>query len=129
MKAVKQQVARKALAEESEAPATGNGAMLFGMLWCLAILVFGVGDLLISSLAFGLGAVEGNPILRSMMGTFGDGIWPLLIVKGILLSALFVLSCKSLGIYGWAIPIVLICAGIYMLVPNIEALMPIILRH
>ncbi len=81
MKAAKQQVARKALAKDSEAPATGNGAMLFGMLWCLAILVFGVGDLLTSSLAYGLGAVEGNPILRSMMGTFGDGIWPLLYCK------------------------------------------------
>lgn len=110
------------ISEESKAPGTKNGAIFFPLLWCIAIMVFGVGDLLTSSLGFGLGAVEDNPLLGILMSIFGGSIWLLAIVKGIVLSAVFLLSCKVSRVYSWTIPMSLTCAGMYMLIPNIEVL-------
>lgn len=101
----------------------GTGNWRLAVLWCLAILIFGVGDVLTSSFAFALGAVEGNPIVQSMIGINGNNVWLLTIMKSALLSVLLLLSYLQLGKYAWTIPAVLTCAGTYMLLHNLAVLM------
>ncbi len=96
------------------------------VLWVLAILVFGVGDLLTTAATLNLGGVEGNAIAAALMRVSGGSIWALTLTKGALLSGLFLLSYLKLGNYAWTIPAVLACTGSYLLIHNIAALMIII---
>ncbi len=108
--------------EQGQSLRFGTGNWRLAVLWCLAILIFGVGDLLTSSFAFALGAVEGNPIVQSMIGINGDNVWLLTILKSALLSILLLLSYLQMGKYAWTIPAVLTCAGVYMLLHNLAVL-------
>jgi hypothetical protein len=89
------------------------------VLWVLAILLFGVGDLLTSSLAFSLGAYEGNPIANYVIQMSGGSIWSLTILKSFILCSLFLMSYKKMEGLAWTIPAMLSLAGAYMLFHNL----------
>ena len=89
------------------------------ILWVLAILLFGVGDLLTSSLAFSLGAYEGNPIANYVIQISGGSIWSLTILKSFILSSLFLISYLKMEGLAWTIPAMLSMAGAYMLFHNL----------
>ena len=102
---------------------TGRSRVGLHILWGLAILLFGVGDLLTTSFALGLGAVEGNSVTKLLMDILGGGVWTLTIVKSALLSSLLLLSYLKMGKYAWTIPAVLTCASTFMLMHNIAVLL------
>lgn len=89
------------------------------VLWILAVLLFGVGDLLTTSLAFSMGAVEGNPIASYLLQISDGSLWSLTILKSFILSSLLVLSYLRMEGYAWTIPAMLSCAGAYMLFHNL----------
>lgn len=98
----------------------------YGVLWGLAIVLFGVGDLLTTSFALGLGAVEGSVVTKLLMDIFGGSVWTLTIVKSAILSSLLLLSYLKMGKYAWTIPAMLTCAGTFMLTHNIAVLLALL---
>jgi hypothetical protein len=116
-----QSFSRDAGWQESEAARVRTGESRTGLivLWVLAILLFGVGDLLTSSLAFSLGAYEGNPVAAYVIQISGGSIWSLTILKSFILSGLFLMSYLKMEVYAWTIPAMLSLAGAYMLFHNL----------
>lgn len=109
--------------KQQSLPASGRGRRVGLMvLWTLAVLIFGVGDILTTAANIGLGGTEGNAIVLAMMEITGGSIWALTLVKGALLSGLFLLSYLGLGRHAWIVPAVLICAGTYLLLYNMASL-------
>jgi hypothetical protein len=104
--------------ETAEVP-TGEPRTGLIILWVLAVLLFGVGDLLTSSLAFSLGAYEGNPVANYVIQISGGGIWSLTILKSLILCSLFLMSYIKMESYAWTIPAMLSLAGAYMLFHNL----------
>ena len=105
---------------------TGGSRVGLHILWGLAILLFGVGDLVTTSFALGLGAVEGNSATKLLMDIFGGGVWTLTIVKSALLASFLLLSYLKMGKYAWTIPAVLTCASSFMLMHNIAVLLALL---
>jgi hypothetical protein len=103
--------------------AGGSGRVGLAILWVLAILIFGVGDVVTTAAALGLGGAEGNVIAAALIHASGGNVWGLTLVKGIVLSGLLLLSYLRLGKHAWTVPAVLTCAGTYMLLYNIATLM------
>jgi hypothetical protein len=109
--------------EQSSLPASGRGRRVgLIVLWGLAVLIFGVGDILTTAANIGLGGTEGNAIVLAMMELTGGSIWVLTLVKGTILSGLFLLSYLGLGRHAWIVPAVLTCAGTYLLLYNVASL-------
>ena len=102
---------------------TGESRTGLTILWILAVLLFGVGDLLTTSLAFSRGAFEGNPIANYFLQISGGSIWSLTILKSFILSSLLLLSYLKMEGYAWTIPAMLSCAGAYMLFHNLAVVM------
>jgi hypothetical protein len=108
---------------QSSLPASGRGRRIgLIVLWGLAVLIFGVGDILTTAANIGLGGTEGNAIVLAMMEITGGSIWVLTLVKGAILSGLFLLSYLGLGRHAWIVPAVLTCAGTYLLLYNVASL-------
>ncbi len=104
-------------------PVTGGSRIGLAILWALAILIFGIGDVFTTAVVLGLGGTEGNAVVAGLMQISGGSIWPLTLVKGAILSGLLVLSYMKLGSYAWMVPAALAGTGTYLLMHNIAALM------
>ncbi len=115
------------LAEESVPRRAGFEAadMPVG-LWLAAILIFGFGDCLAYSLAFGVGAREVNPLTARLINALGGSLWFFVLVKTAVLAGLFFLSYYVLRRYGWLVPAFLCALGIYLVLTNLIAFFTII---
>jgi hypothetical protein len=110
--------------KSSAVPVTGGGSRIgLAILWVLAILIFGIGDVFTTAVVLGLGGTEGNAVVAGLMQISGGSIWPLTLAKGAILSGLLVLSYTKLGSYAWMVPAALAGTGTYLLMHNIAALM------
>lgn len=103
--------------------AGGNNRIGLLILWVLAILVFGIGDVFTTAVVLGLGGTEDNAIIAGLMQFSGGSIWPFTLIKGVILSGLLLLSYTKLGSYAWMVPAALTGTGTYLLLHNIAALM------
>lgn len=103
--------------------AGGNSRIGLAILWVLAILIFGVGDVFTTAVVLGLGGAEGNAVVAGLMQISGGSIWPLTLMKGAVISGLLVISYMKLGSYAWMVPAALAGTGTYLLMHNIAALM------
>jgi hypothetical protein len=103
--------------------AGGNSRIGLAILWVLAILIFGVGDVFTTAVVLGLGGAEGNAVVAGLMQISGGSIWPLTLMKGAVISGLLVISYMKLGSYAWMVPAALAATGGYLLMHNIAALM------
>jgi hypothetical protein len=101
----------------------GNSRIGLTILWVLAILIFGIGDVFTTAVVLGLGGAEDNAIIAGLMQISGGSIWPLTLIKGGILSLLLLLSYAKLGSYAWMVPAALTGTGAYLLMHNIAALM------
>jgi hypothetical protein len=109
--------------EARPAPVTGSQSRPgLGLLWGLAVLLFGAGDLFTTAWALGLGATEANPLAAYLMELSGGSIWPLAALKGVILSGLWLVSYFKMGRYAWIIPAVVSAAAALLLIPNIVVL-------
>jgi hypothetical protein len=105
-------------------PVAGGGKRVgLAILWVLAILIFGVGDVLTTAATLGLGGAEGNVMAATLMQVTGGSLWAFTLTKGVLLSGLLLLSYLKLGTYAWTIPAALTGTGTYLLLHNIATLM------
>jgi len=104
------------------AAVTRTGRPGLGLLWALAVLLFGVGDLFITSWALGLGAVEINPLANYLMGLSGGSIWPQAALKVVVLGGLLPFSYFKMGKYAWTIPAFIAVVAALLLVPDIAVL-------
>ncbi len=91
----------------------------FEFLWVLAILFFGIGDIITTGWAVSNGAQEANPFLHDLVhGNFGGFI----LLKGLLLGAAYLYSTLVLAddnIDARFMPIVFILAGLFLMASNI----------
>jgi hypothetical protein len=104
---------------ENAQPRAGESRVGLTILWVLAVLLFGVGDLLTTSIAFSLGAFEGSPLAGYLLRISGGNIWSLTILKSFILSSLLLISYLRMEGYAWTVPAMLSCAGAYMLFHNL----------
>ena len=95
-------------------------------LWIAAILIFGFGDSLTSTLTFSVGAHEVNPLMVSLVSVFGGRLWTFILVKTAALAGLFFLSYYMLPRHGWLVPTLLCVVGTYLVISNLIAFFTII---
>ncbi len=101
---------------------TGKVRVGLGLLWVLAVLLFGAVDLFTTAWALGLGAVEVNPLASYLMSLAGGSIWPLAAFKVLTLGSFILLSYIKMGKRAWIIPAVVSVAAALLLIPNIAVL-------
>lgn len=91
----------------------------FEMLWVIAILTFGIGDIITTWWAVQNGAQEANPFLHNIVhGNFGVFI----IIKALLLGVAYIYSQVILvddGHDARFMPFIFILAGVYLMTNNI----------
>lgn len=105
---------------EIEEEDTGSQNMHPG-LWGLAILLFGFGDTLLSTMVFAKGGYEANPLMGGLVSFFGGSIVAFVIIKTIIMGVLALISFKVFKNQGWLIPSILIVVGAFLVLSNLMA--------
>ncbi len=90
-------------------------------LWGLAILLFGFGDTLLSTMVFAKGGFEANPLMGGLVSFFGGSIVAFVIIKTIIMGLLALISFKVFKHQGWLIPSILIVVGAFLVISNFMA--------
>jgi hypothetical protein len=90
-------------------------------LWALAILLFGFGDTLLSTMVFSKGGYEANPLMGGLVSMFGGSIVAFVIIKTVIMGILALISFKVFKNQGWLIPAILIVVGIFLVLSNLMA--------
>ncbi len=90
-------------------------------LWIAAILIFGFGDSLTSTLAFSAGAHEANPIMVSLLQVLGGSFWGFIVIKTLIMTVLFVISYYLLDRWAWLIALLLCAIGSFLVLNNLIA--------
>lgn len=103
-----------------EEPTTQN---MHPGLWGLAILLFGFGDTLLSTMVFAKGGYEANPLMGGLVSMFGGSIVAFVIIKTIIMGVLALISFKVFKNQGWLIPSILIVVGAFLVLSNLMAYM------
>ncbi len=106
------------LPEEEEEPKSQN---MHPGLWGLAILLFGFGDTLLSTMVFSRGGFEANPLMGGLVSLFGGSIIAFVIVKTAIMGILALISFKVFRNHGWLIPSILIAVGGFLCFSNLMA--------
>lgn len=106
------------LPEEEEEPRSQN---MHPGLWGLAILLFGFGDTLLSTMVFSRGGFEANPLMGGLVSLFGGSIIAFVIVKTAIMGILALISFKVFRNHGWLIPSILIAVGGFLCFSNLMA--------
>ncbi len=104
--------------EEEEEPASQN---MHPGLWGLAILLFGFGDTLLSTMVFSSGGYEANPLMGGLVSMFGGSIVAFVIIKTVIMGILALISFKVFKKQGWLIPSILIAVGGFLCFSNLMA--------
>jgi hypothetical protein len=93
---------------------SGDAALLF---WILALLFFGLGDIITSFLVFSIGGSELNPIMRWSTHLPG-GLLGFVFLKILAIAALYAIAYFWRGMHRWMIPMVMTGVGVYLTVSN-----------
>lgn len=90
----------------------------FDLLWLLAILVYGVGDIVTSNMAFSVGASELNPFLYPLIN---DSVWNFVKFKAMVLIALMLLSTWLITVESDArvVPLFTLAVGLFLIANNL----------
>ena len=98
--------------------ATPSWIWQFDLLWLLAILTYGVGDLVTSNMAFSAGATELNPVLYPLIN---NSIWSFIQFKAIIIISLMAISTWLITIDSDAriVPLFTIAVGLFLIGNNI----------
>lgn len=90
----------------------------FDILWLLAILVYGVGDIVTSNVAFSVGASELNPVLYPMIN---NSVWSFVRFKAIVLVSLMLISTWLITIKSDArmVPLFTLAVGLFLVANNL----------
>jgi hypothetical protein len=104
--------------EEEEEPRSQN---MYPWLWGLAILLFGFGDTLLSTMVFSQGGYEANPLMGGLVSMFGGSIVAFVIIKTVIMGILALISFKVFRNHGWLIPAILIAVGGFLCFSNLMA--------
>ena len=90
----------------------------FDMLWLLAILVYGVGDIVTSNMAFSVGASELNPFLYPLIN---DSVWNFVKFKAMVLIALMLISTWLITVDSDArvVPLFTLAVGLFLIANNL----------
>jgi len=90
----------------------------FDLLWLLAILVYGVGDIVTSNMAFSVGATELNPFLYPLIN---DSVWSFVKFKAMVLIALMLISTWLITIDSDArvVPLFTLAVGLFLIANNL----------
>ncbi len=103
---------------EEEEPESPN---LHPWLWGLAILLFGFGDTLLSTMVFSKGGFEANPLMGGLVSMLGGSIIAFVIIKTVIMGVLALISFKVFKKQGWLIPSILIAVGGFLCYSNLMA--------
>lgn len=89
-------------------------------LWLPAILLYGFGDVITTWLVLAAGGRELNPVLAPLIEATGS-IWPLILVKAVVLGSVILLCQFVLGKQKWIGPALLSCFGGGAVIHNLLA--------
>jgi hypothetical protein len=107
--------ARTELAKEPQTYKSYTG------LWVLAILLFGFGDTLLSTMVFAKGGYEANPLMGNLVTMLGGSMISFVIIKTVVVVVLALISFKFFKKHGWLIPAILIVIGAFLVISNFMA--------
>lgn len=105
----------------NEESAESAGQSMHWILWILAILLFGFGDTLLSTMVFAKGGHEINPLMVFTVRMFGGNLFAFVMIKAIILIVLAFISFKVSRKQGLLIPSVLCFVGIFLVFSNLMA--------
>lgn len=89
------------------------------LLWIPAALLFGVGDILTTSVGLSLGAEETSRLVRFLVNDVGGGVWSFWALKSFVIIALLVMSFLTLGKHRWITPVLLCVVSVPLLTMNL----------
>lgn len=98
-----------------------GGQNMYLSLWIPAILLFGFGDTLLSTMVFAKGGYEANPLMGSVVSLFGGSLFAFVMIKTVAVVVLALISFKVFRHVGWLIPSVLCAVGTYLVLSNLIA--------